>query len=329
MRTLLPALLAVALVACNADNITAVSHPATPVATDVWAGGFVKIHSQAYTSADSLPVVLLAGDTLPVSLTDTFTVSAALPDTVSGPLTLSVQSPTGTDTQTVAVTAHGFVREFPGPELTGGLPQRSLGGYVLALDTVGTVLVNPEAGKAQPLLPPAAGQTPCTQTLTPGLSLVPQVTLGSVSRGSGCRYYAWTSSGPGATVVDSAPFGDAFAVAYVGPGRWIIGAKHATYAVADTVVTDLGLLEEPDEFVTDVAERYLVPTLSQTNDSTGVPVFSTISSDIAYRIPGQPEIGGAGFSSNGDTLFVAGLQTVTYPSPARLLASMTSSTASA
>jgi hypothetical protein len=191
---------------------------------------------------------------------------------------------------------------------------------VLALDTVGTVLVNPEAGKAQPLLPPAAGQTPCTQTLTPGLSLVPQVTLGSVSRGSGCRYYAWTSSGPGATVVDSAPFGDAFAVAYVGPGRWIIGAKHATYAVADTVVTDLGLLEEPDEFVTDVAERYLVPTLSQTNDSTGVPVFSTISSDIAYRIPGQPEIGGAGFSSNGDTLFVAGLQTVTYPSPARLLA---------
>ncbi|HKI95019.1 MAG TPA: hypothetical protein VJ992_06985 [Gemmatimonadales bacterium] len=302
MRTLLPALLAVALAACNADNITAVSHPATAVATDVWAGGFVTIHSQAFTSADSLPVVLLAGDTLPVSLTDTFTVSAELPDTVSGPLTLTVLTAAARDTQNIAVTAHGFVRAYPGPKLAG-LPQRTPDGNMLALGTTGTVLVNAQDGVATPLGPDTAAYTGCM--LTPGFSLASGVVVGPLQRGgSDCAYYAWRYVGGAPVVVDSGVAGRLWALAYLGPGRWIIGGKYYTYAKTDSSLQQLDAPIELNEYVADAAGRYLVPSLLPFADSKDVPVYSTATSSVAYYISGAGNFGGAGFSSDGDTLFV-------------------------
>jgi len=177
---------------------------------------------------------------------------------------------------------------------------------VLALDTTGTVLLNAAAGIAQSLIPQSPQHTVCTTTLTPGLALVPDVVLGAAAFGGNCRYYAWSFAGSAPAIVDSAPIGEGFAVAYVGPNRWIINTKHETWAMTDTSSTSLGYLEEPNEFVADPAGRYLVPTFSSTSDTAGIPVYSTATSTIAYHIAGQTHIGGAGFSSDGDTLFVDG-----------------------
>lgn len=313
MRTLLPAVLTVALVACNAYNITAVSNPVTSVATDVWAGGSVKLHSHAFTSSDSLPLVLLAGDTLPVSLADTFIVSVELPDTVSGPLVLSVLSAAASDTQTVTVNAHGFVRAYGGPKLAG-LPQRTPDGFMLARGTGGTVLVNPAAGVAQPLVSRDGGGTGCG-ALTPGLSLVAGVV---VSSGPDCKYYAWRfDSGP--VAVDSAPATSAWALAYLGPNRWLMNSHHTTLTMTDTSWTELARLESPNEYVADPAGHFVVPAMVGGVDPEGSPVYSTSTSTIAYHIAGQGEVGGAGFSSDGDTLFVAGVHWVGGGGPVRFL----------
>jgi len=301
VRTLLPALLAVALAACNADTIASVPKPVSPVATDVWAGGFVKLHSETFTGPDSLPVVLLAGDTLPVSLTDTFTVSAELPDTVSGPLTLTVLTAAAADTQTVTVIAHGFVRAYPGPKLAG-LPQRTPDGSMLALGTGGTLLVNPATGTAQLLAP---GDTSCT--LTPGFSLVSGVAVSSVRippPADHCKYYAWRFD-HGPIVVDSGIGGPSWTLAYLAPGRWIANSGVMTFATTDSSWAILDGVFEPHEYVADAKGQYLVPSLMPFVDTSGVPVYSTATSAIAYHITAQGAIGGAGFSSDGDTLFLS------------------------
>jgi len=317
-RLLLAPLLTCTLAACAAERVTTIDDTIIPGQLEVWSGGVVDLYSRAFVGRDTLPVVLFGAETLAVAPRDTFVVRVQLPDTVAGLLPLDVRLADGVARPAVAVTAHGFAGWRAGPDLAG-LPQRTPDGAMLAVGDGGTVRVLPWAGTAESLTPQPLADTACT--LTPGLSLVPGVVISSGRNGRAftdpCRYYAWNTTGT-ASVVDSAPYGSAFSAAYLGPGRWLINTKHNTWAIVGGVTTDLGQLEEPDEFVADSAGRFLVPNL--TADFAGVPVYATATASIAYRVAGQRGIGGVGFSRGGDTLFVAGAQMVVGGGPARLLA---------
>jgi len=115
MRRLVPlGLLVVGLATCRPDRITT-TDPVVSGAADAWAGQRLVLWSISFTGADSLPIVLLDLDTLPVQSAGMGSIAVHLPDT-DGALVLTIRLRSG-GSRSIPVQVHGFVRMRDGPLL--------------------------------------------------------------------------------------------------------------------------------------------------------------------------------------------------------------------
>jgi hypothetical protein len=188
-----------------------------------------------------------------------------------------------------------------------GLPQRTPDGLMLANGVGGTVRVLPWIPAAEAVLAGQFLDERCSR-LTPALSLVPGVVITTRPALTGvapsCGYYAWDVTGATPTLVDSIGLDRPWSMAYLGPDRWFVGGKQGASLNLSPLLT---LTQEPDEFVVNPAGGLIVPNLAF--DRQDIPVFSTATASVAYRITGRQWSMGAGFSPGGDTLFLAARDT--------------------
>ena len=270
----------------------------------------MDLTSAAFTGADSLPRFLLGDSLLSASRLESLSVRVALPET-TGTVTLRVVFHNGRAQPAVTVTVGGrLARWFEGAHLSG-IPVRVPGTTrLLGNGEHGLVWFDVLTGAASPALPDSAHEPICGYS--PGLSLVPGVVIGSRHPNppptyDACRTYAWQVA-PTLAVVDSVPTYGAWALTYTGPGRWIVGQKHYTYACDSLACTNLGHLEQPEEFVVSPDGSRLFPELaSVASDDAGTPVYDATHGTIAYRLSRLATLNGVGFSENGDTAFVIGI----------------------
>jgi hypothetical protein len=307
-------LLAVGLIGCRTDRITTQDLQVTHV-SDVWSGGTLVLYSPSFTGADSVPTVTVGADTLSVRSLGPDSVAVQLPDT-DGSLLLSVRT-TSRGTAREQVQVHGLAAVRDGPVLDEfGLayPWPDNGnptalavqfGRLVQLDlrtfTISGPLA-PDTGLGCPNL--NVGYAPVPSATAPGLVVV----IGD------CRFDGWlaVAVAPG-VAPDTGPDGAGEVAVHLSRGKWLIATSPAGFRVYTR--TDSGTFTqgpfdqwEADGAVVSPRGDRVAPTWAHTGLPPGPPVYDPRTAEVAFSVAAFPHWGGpAAFTPEGDTLFMAGL----------------------
>ncbi len=306
-----PATLAVlVLAACAADRVTT-TDLVIDAPTAAWAGGTTPMHSARCVGADTLPVVMVAAETLAVARGGPDTVLITLPDT-TGPLTLTVRLHDG-GTALWGITLYGRVEVFQSPVANFGAIPVAFGWpgpgepTALALRDGRLVLVDYHAKSAREL-------TPDTD-LWAGCAVVPEPQPSAWDRRlitvpPGCRLITTVPISPLAPAPDTLPRVPGLTQIHLSPGNWLVSYKsRGLYLVT----------RSPDG---SFAETLLIPgtqvlgpyAISPRGDRViatetryGLIAVDPRVPALAFYLTDISEMGGAAFSPEGDTIFAAGL----------------------
>lgn len=302
-------LVPVLLVAACSDS-SEPDPPAEPpefsVSPDIqWSGGSVAVQSAYFRGLATLPTATVAGVAVDLTRIDDSTVSAMLPTlpTQSAPIEI-VDGTTHYSAGTVGVT--GF-RELKmvnpaivfepvispspsGPQAIGGISPQPAGGAIGIVD-LRTAQVRIESG-VQPTGFDGGHGAGVTYDPTRLILLDSADTIGE-----------WQFI-PTMAFMDPAPYvgSPPRNIARLSDQVWLFAFNHMT-AVYRTGLPDVQVqIEDPWRFHLSVAADRAI--LSAFYLADGAIVFQMSTGDTLYRLP-MPSLGGAAFTSDGATLYVA------------------------
>ncbi|MGE5762280.1 MAG: YncE family protein [Gemmatimonadota bacterium] len=280
------------------------------VFTDLWSGGQLSVTATAFIPPATLPTILLGADTLPVARLDDTTVSARLPG-LTGSFDLRVAQ--GRSSSVLGpVTLHGFADARALSGLWGVLT--ALGGgtpLVFGSGTRSVVLADLRYGTlldyADSLHSPLCDWGPGATFLPTRLVLEQLDTLSPVLA---CKVSTWTLTPSSAQRVDTGPsWTGGRIVAEIAPARWLFSKKHDFDLVeCDSTgchATVLGSCGQLDGVTISPRGDRVAPDMYW-DCGQRVPILDAPSASIAYRVPLLAWSEGATYSSDGDTLFMAG-----------------------
>lgn len=278
---------------------------------DVWSGSEIVVTSAGFASIASLPAVLLDNQPLSVRRVDDTTLAAAVSDN-PGPHSLRVVAQ-DFDTRAVTVQLRGFATRIEGPLLSGrtepGLDTR----YLFGSGPTGLRRWNIRTNKAIEL-----GDTlhavSCTRGVGPGPN-VGDLVLESSGCNSG-RWLVWHTE-PLYPMADTAAGMTMHFVAVLKPGRWVV-ARINEFSINACDATACTSASIPATAIIDVArsprdDRAALLSGSIGDSLTsGVPVVDVDLGVVGYRVAALRSAQGGAFSSDGDTLYLAGHATTGF-----------------
>jgi hypothetical protein len=312
-------LLAVGLVTCRPERITT-SDPVVLGAADAWAGQRVVLWSTSFTGADSLPLVL---DTLPVQSAGMDSIAVQLPDTDAA-LVLTIRLHSGGG-QSVPVRVHGFVGVGDGPLLgafTRVYPWPGNGNSTaLATQEDRLVLFDAHALTLSAALVPdsVVGCHANEPFTTLGLYWIPLPSAtvpGVVTVHGACDLSAVplaVSLTRPAEPVDTGGLGWGWPTVHISRGKWLATDYGGVGFFNLYTRTDSGgFTVTPGTCVkvlgAEVSPRRdrIVPTFATCQPH---PVYDAATAAVAYEVSSLvgPDNGPAGFTPEGDTLYMAGI----------------------
>lgn len=298
-----PALLLFAVTACQ--SIYDQRDPDVRLATSiVWAGGEIVLNSAALRGPDTLPVVLLGGDTSVVRFAAPDSLILRAPDS-AGLYPVSVAFYGRSPLPVGSVRVGGAYRgTYVLPDLAG-FPLLWPGGarpsFLMRWKQGGLALVDPRFRTVAPVLPPRSPPGFC------GFGPGPGADGAVVAQRPGCG--AWMAFDPSEpdTIVDVPPCGIYRYAAQLSADYWICdNDPYLSSCRRDTSGNwscALSGHQNASHIAASPDRRYAVPVSGGT-DQLGHSLFSTASVIPRRVLPGY-SIGGAAFSEASDTLFVA------------------------
>ncbi len=298
------------LIACRStiyDAVDPVVQLETPV---VWVGAQVVLTSSALSGADTLPVLVLGGDTISGRY--------AAPDSLVFP----APSAPGTWTVYVGFRGRGLLpvgdvtvggryvgyRDVP---LVGGQPLRWPGGavpsFLIALPNA-LGLVDARSGTTVSQLPDSAFSQSCNNG--PGPAPDGRVVVSRRLPSGACGPLVALRPDDLAMPADTGPTASGCRLgAELGPARWLVLCHHMVQSLSRdssggwaSVSFQLG---EPYDLAVSPRGDRAVPIGAEAR-VTKLPVFTPTSPTPAYLVPPFFEAWGAEFSEDGDTLYLAG-----------------------
>jgi len=301
--------LALCVAACHADRITTEDAPPITFAPHAWSGGILVLHSLALQGAAELPTVMAGADTLAARrFFGSDSVQVQLPDT-NGPIALFVRQGGGETRSVGSVRVHGFLRAGPGPSVDGSIYPWPGGANptALAFQDGRLVKLDLRSNSAAILLPDTGlGRGQCLRSGPRPSAASPGLIVISQTRGE-CGPLIAVPLVAGIAAPDTGPPPFRWPAAHLGRGRWLLNSKYDFSIVTGS--PSMGWVSgppipgsQPSGFAVSPRGDRVVPT-GCSGYSDGVPVFDAAGPGLAYYLP--QTTGGAAFSEQGDTLFVA------------------------
>ena len=293
-----------AVTACNSEHIVRVPPVVTAAVTDVWGGAALRLESDAFVGADSVPVVTVGTDTLAVR-SDSAGAAVVRTPTDDGLPTFVVHFASGDSSLVEGVHVHGFLAVHAGPAVRGSLTQVPGLGDVIALAYgAGGSIVRVDLARqtATPLAVPGNTNFGCAMaSVVPAADDPSVITTRSLPT---CSLLALRVSD--LSVVDSLHLGlangSSVTAIHLGTGRWVYSQKNFVIVVPstgpswqDSILYGYHFLSAPAPY------NIAVPLQAQRT----VPVYDVLTAQHRYHLP-VTWSSGAAFSPGFDTLFVAG-----------------------
>lgn len=276
-----------------------------------WSGGALTLRSPYFVDRDPLPVVTAGAETLAVSRLDDSTLATTVPLGPSGPVTLSLARGSRRDS-VATVQRVGFSgKRTVTPALFGELLATDSAGtpFVLGGSFTGTANREPIVrlrvvqGTSQvfTLRQPSNTQYGMAPSIIPGAFTVRDAT-------DSIRLATLLTDAP--AIIDSMHgWGTGFTrqVSLVNPGAWLVTQSHNTFVRYDTGgAPTLVPTESPwAVYMSPRGDRTTLATVVAQVVDGGVPVWDNATGSVSYRLP-LLSTEAAAFSTNGNTLFVAG-----------------------
>ncbi len=302
--------LLLATVACHADRALIEEGSVAAVPGNYWSGNEAPLVSSNFRGADALPLITFGAETLAVRAGGTDTVFVTLP-VASGTLSLQVAFHDGSVVH-VPISVYGFRRTFLSVPLDeDGFPWPADRPTITAIRGGALRLFDVTTNNLRSLNPDWVAFRCGNDVATPSaadarLLVVPLA----------CGWYAATPQSGGATpdTIDVRGIARVNAIWYMihlRPGAWLAMAKETLIAVTRTVGAPAlgasieGCGEAYGFAVSPRGDRVAMKYCRGGAVTAFYPVIATATSGVAFRLP-LVGTGGAGFSPDGDTLFVTG-----------------------